>query len=152
MVFPLVDGFQFTALHHRMFLHPLVLSYSHFRASALTTGPLSRLSSSLVSFVYSHDVVSRLYLGSIRDLKNAPMWPCEEESRKMEEKNAQDNAGYAYVTSRAKTCKDGQGRVEVEYWVFYSGTNICVVCDHTQHRSPAESHNPDKLRLRGFRC
>jgi hypothetical protein len=30
----------------------------------------------LTSFVYSHDIVSRLSLGSIRDMTRAAMWLC----------------------------------------------------------------------------
>ncbi len=47
----------------------------------ITDTSLSKLANKLVvSFVYSHDVVTRLSLGSVRDLRNAAMWLCEAEN------------------------------------------------------------------------
>lgn len=64
---------------------------------------LCRLSSELItSFVYSHDVVSRLSLGAIRDLKNAALWLCEGSGDKGE--------GYRDVIRRAKRWSDGKGK------------------------------------------
>jgi len=46
--------------------------------SCITSPLLSRLCSNLItSIVYSFDVVSRLSLGSIRDLNRAAYWLCE---------------------------------------------------------------------------
>lgn len=60
---------------------------------------LSALASNLItSFVYSNDVVSRLSLGSVRDIRNAAMWLCD----------ANDEAeGYGSVTSKARAWKAG---------------------------------------------
>lgn len=78
---------------------------------ALTDAALSKLADRLiVSFVYSHDVVSRLSLGSVRDLKNAALWLCEAESQ-------QDGEGWAAVTTRAKQWKAGAGSQEDPHWV-----------------------------------
>jgi sn1-specific diacylglycerol lipase len=47
----------------------------------LTDASLSKLANRLVvSFVYSHDVITRLSLGSVKDLRNAAMWLCEAEA------------------------------------------------------------------------
>ena len=54
-------------------------SFNPFRC--ITDTSLSKLANRLVvSFVYSHDVVTRLSLGSVRDLRNAAMWLCEAEA------------------------------------------------------------------------
>jgi sn1-specific diacylglycerol lipase len=48
--------------------------------SCITSPSLSRLCKNLItSIVYSFDVVSRLSLGSIRDLNRAAYWLCEGE-------------------------------------------------------------------------
>lgn len=82
--------------------------------SSLTDAALSRLTSHLiVSLVYSHDVVSRLSLGSVRDLRNAAMWLCEAESSSGEG----SAEGWSAVTSRARSWKDGTGGVDDLDWV-----------------------------------
>lgn len=79
---------------------------------ALTDATLSKLADPLVtSFVYSHDVVSRLSLGSIRDLRNAALWLCDAES------NGKAGEGWAAVTSRAKRWKAGAGSNDDPDWV-----------------------------------
>ncbi|KAJ7590581.1 hypothetical protein C8J56DRAFT_824267 [Mycena floridula] len=140
-----------------------------FAPPTVTSGPLSKLASPLiVSFVYSHDVVSRISLGSIRDLRNAALWLCEEESKKG---HNQHGAGYATVTQRAKKWKNGQGRIEDEEWfiavrktleanmqsasMFPPGRVLWAMRDsdlHPSHRSKhaSDSTDPsssDKLRL-----
>jgi purine-cytosine permease-like protein len=78
----------------------------------LTDAALSRLSSKLIiSLVYSHDIVSRLSLGSVRDLKNAAMWLCEAEAR------GDGQEGWSAVTARAKRWKDNTGWKEDMDWV-----------------------------------
>ncbi|RDB15457.1 Sn1-specific diacylglycerol lipase alpha [Hypsizygus marmoreus] len=72
-----------------------------FAPPALADSALSKLASRLiVSFVYSHDVVSRLSLGSVRDLKNAAAWLCEAEEEG-------EGEGWGAVTGRAKRWKAG---------------------------------------------
>lgn len=82
---------------------------------------LSALASNLItSFIYSHDVVSRLSLGSVRDIRNAAMWLCD----------ANDEAeGYASVTSRARAWKAGSGSSKELDWVCIFGTTRIVVAD-----------------------
>ncbi|CAA7259566.1 unnamed protein product [Cyclocybe aegerita] len=81
-----------------------------FAPPALTDGALSRLSEKLViSLVYSHDVVSRLSLGSVRDLKNAAMWLCEAEER-------ESGDGWSAVTTRAKRWKGGSESSDEMDW------------------------------------
>ena len=80
---------------------------------------LSALASNLItSFVYSHDVVSRLSLGSVRDIRNAAMWLCD----------ANDEAeGYVSVTSRARAWKAGSGSSKDLDWVRISATTRIIV-------------------------
>ncbi|KAI0786513.1 hypothetical protein C8Q75DRAFT_808486 [Abortiporus biennis] len=61
---------------------------------------LSAKSGLITSFVYSHDVVSRLSLGSIRDLTRVASWLCEAEREGKGE-------GYTGVTKRALKMKAG---------------------------------------------
>ena len=98
---------------------PLTRSFSHFKLTlcvrSLTDASLSRLADKLiVSFVYSHDVVARLSLGSVRDLKNAALWLCEAN----ETKEAGD--GYVAVTTRARQWKAGRGTADDVDWVRVS--------------------------------
>jgi len=87
-----------------------------FPPSSLTDAKLSRLATNLVtSFVYSNDVVSRLSLGSVRDLRNAALWLCEAEAGKHGngengEKLQQD--GWSAVTNRAKRWKESRGNTD----------------------------------------
>ncbi|ESK93113.1 lipase class 3 [Moniliophthora roreri MCA 2997] len=137
-----------------------------FAPPALTDASLSRLASHLiVSFVYSHDVVSRLSLGSVRDLKNAAMWLCD-----ANEGDRQD-AGYTAVTNRASQWKAGNGSPEDPQWfiavrktleanmqmahTFPPGRVLWALREsdlHPSHRSitassAASSTSQDKLRL-----
>lgn len=65
----------------------------------------------IVSLVYSHDIVSRLSLGSVRDLRNAAMWLCEAEA------NDKCNEGWSSITQRANLWKDGKGTKDDMNWV-----------------------------------
>lgn len=86
---------------------------SHRRA--LADVALSRLANRLVtSFVYSHDVVSRLCLGAVRDLRNAALWLCDAES------NGKAGEGWTTVTSRARQWKAGTGSKDDPHWVCLS--------------------------------
>ncbi|KAF8075891.1 hypothetical protein FPV67DRAFT_1469670 [Lyophyllum atratum] len=134
-----------------------------FAPPALTDAALSKLADRLiVSFVYSHDVVSRLSLGSVRDLKNAASWLCEAESK-------HDGEGWAGVTTRAKQWKAGAGSLEDPHWfiavrktleanmqmsnMFPPGYVLWAMRDsdlHPSHRShlePSSIRGADKLRL-----
>ena len=80
-------------------------------SSALTDAALSRLTNKLiVSIVYSHDVVSRLSLGSIRDLKNAAMWLCEANEA------GDGREGWSAITAHAKRWKDDMNWVRFLAW------------------------------------
>jgi len=133
---------------------------------ALTDAALSKLANRLiVSFVYSHDVVSRLSLGSVRDLKNAALWLCEAETK-------HEGEGWAGVTTRAKQWKAGAGSPDDPHWfiavrktleanmqmsnMFPPGHVLWAMRDsdlHPSHRSyldPPSTSNvrgADKLRL-----
>ncbi|KAG6888627.1 hypothetical protein C0995_006871 [Termitomyces sp. Mi166 len=135
-----------------------------FAPPALADAALSKLANRLiVSFVYSHDVVARLSLGSIRDLRNAASWLCEAENEHVGE-------GRTAVTNRAKRWKAGEGLPDDPHWfvavrkslqanmqmsnMFPPGQVFWALRDsdlHPAHRSHIESVNHvrrvDKLRL-----
>lgn len=88
-----------------------------FAPPSLVDAALGQLADKLiVSFVYSHDVVSRLSLGAIRDLGAAAMWLCDANEAKDGHK-ADDGAGYTAVTARAKRWKAGSGTADDPDWV-----------------------------------
>ncbi|KAG6864389.1 hypothetical protein C0991_009994, partial [Blastosporella zonata] len=135
-----------------------------FAPPALTDVALSRLANRLiVSFVYSHDVVSRLSLGSIRDLRNAASWLCEAEKE-------HEGEGWTAVTSRAERWQAGRGSPDDPQWfvavrkslqanmqmsnMFPPGHVLWALRDsdlHPSHRSyldpGASIRCADKLRL-----
>jgi len=79
---------------------------------SITDANLTRLADKMVvSLVYSHDVVSRLSLGSVRDLRNAAMWLCEAEV------DGKAQEGWSAVTKRAKQWTAGSGTKEDMDWV-----------------------------------
>lgn len=61
----------------------------------------------ITSFVYSSDIVSRLSLGSIRDITRAAHWLC----------HAKEGEDYITVTKRALKYKAGYGEPEDPAWV-----------------------------------
>jgi sn1-specific diacylglycerol lipase len=70
---------------------------------------LSALASNLItSLVYSHDVVSRLSLGSVKDIRNAAMWLCAAND---------EEQGYDSVTRKARAWKAGEGNFGTPDWV-----------------------------------
>ncbi|KAF9004698.1 hypothetical protein BDQ17DRAFT_1399534 [Cyathus striatus] len=89
-----------------------------FGPPCLTDSRLTQLTSHLItSFVYSHDVISRLSLGTVRDLKNAAMWLCEAQKHDEDKSSeAGKGEGYAALTARAKRWKAGQGSEEDVDW------------------------------------
>ncbi|KAK2462270.1 hypothetical protein APHAL10511_005576 [Amanita phalloides] len=84
-----------------------------FAPPCLTDANLSKLADRLVvSFVYSHDVIARLSLGSVRDLRNAAMWLCEAEA-------TNNGDGWSAVTRKAKAWKSlgNEGREEFDWFI-----------------------------------
>ena len=104
-----------TCLTHRHSGFPLnrhVSAYC-YAPPCLTDAPLSKLTAQsglITSFVYSHDVVSRLSLGSIRDLQRACTWLCQAE------KDGHGD-GYSGIAKHALKLKAGLGDVGSEDWV-----------------------------------
>ncbi|KAI0038005.1 alpha/beta-hydrolase [Auriscalpium vulgare] len=81
-----------------------------FGPPCLTDARLAKLSANLItSFVYSHDVVSRLSLGSIRDMNRAAAWLCKANAEGSEE-------GHSGVTRRALKWKTGFGGPDDPVW------------------------------------
>ena len=73
---------------------------------------LSKLSSSLVhSFVHSYDVISRLSLGSVRDMTSAASWLCDADERG-------NGEGYTSIVRRALMQKTGYGDIGSLDWVY----------------------------------
>ncbi|KAF8258534.1 hypothetical protein EI94DRAFT_1834994 [Lactarius quietus] len=71
---------------------------------------LCELSKNLItSFVYSHDLVSRLSLGTMRDVSRAAVWLCKAEAEGRPE-------GYSGVTRRALRHKMGFGSRDDPIW------------------------------------
>ncbi|KAJ7047845.1 hypothetical protein C8F04DRAFT_23945 [Mycena alexandri] len=138
-----------------------------FAPPSLVDSALGKLAENLiVSFVYSHDVVSRLSLGAIRDLGAAAMWLCDGNEAK-DGRPASEGAGYTAVTSRAKAFQSGTGTADDPDW-FISvrktleanmhmanmvppGRVLWAMRDNDffpAHRQTANSDSaPDKLRL-----
>ncbi|KAG1753287.1 hypothetical protein EDB19DRAFT_1978867 [Suillus lakei] len=128
----------------------------------LTDAGLSRLASKMVtSFVCSDDIVSRLSLGSVRDIRNAALWLCD-----ANERNG-GTEGYSVITNRIKQWKAGDGSSDDLHWflsmrktleanmqmtdLFPPGRVLWAVrdCDlHPSHQSQQPNKYPDKtLRL-----
>lgn len=92
--------------------HPSVLMF--FPPSAAWDPHLCELSKNLItSFVYSHDLVSRLSLGTMRDVSRAAVWLCKAEAEGRPE-------GYSGVTRRALRHKMGFGSRDDPIWVRLS--------------------------------
>jgi hypothetical protein len=95
-------------------------TWSDHHSSSLIDPALGKIAENLItSFVYSHDVVSRLSLGAIRDLGAASMWLCDGNEAK-EGRHANDAAGYTAVTARAKRWKAGSGTEDDPHWVCFA--------------------------------
>lgn len=72
-------------------------------------GKIAAKSGLIVSFVYSTDIVSRLSLGSVRDLTRCAAWLCKAEDEHGE--------GYSKVTKRALRWKAGYAEPGYSEWV-----------------------------------
>jgi hypothetical protein len=128
-----------TCLTHRVSGMPIgrrVSAYC-YAPPCLASASLSKLAASsnlIISFVYSHDVVSRLSLGSVRDLRRAAAWLSEAESRGWGD-------GYGGVTGRALKAKARFLKNDDSQWVgcilqFTKTmllTIVLAVLSHTQN-------------------
>jgi sn1-specific diacylglycerol lipase len=82
-----------------------------FITSAAYDARLCDLSKDLItSLVYSHDLVSRLSLGALRDMSRAAVWLCKAEAEGRPE-------GYTGITRRALRHKMGFGSRDDPIWV-----------------------------------
>jgi len=81
-----------------------------FAPPAAYDAHLCELSKDLItSFVYSHDLVSRLSLGALRDMSRAAVWLCKAEAEGRPE-------GYTGITRRALRHKMGFGSRDDPIW------------------------------------
>ncbi|EIN10153.1 alpha/beta-hydrolase [Punctularia strigosozonata HHB-11173 SS5] len=81
-----------------------------FAPPCLTDEALTVLAADMVtSFVYSHDVVSRLSLGSICDIRNAAMWLCDAQSRASSSKKGRGK-GHEQTNNVGQRDTKGKGR------------------------------------------
>lgn len=102
-------------------LRRLAHNFQNF-CSCLTDAALSRLASKLVtSFVCSDDVVSRLSLGSVRDIRNAALWLCD-----ANERNG-GTEGYSVITNRIRRWKAGDGSSDDLDWVRFMHHNMIIL-------------------------
>ncbi|KAI0699803.1 hypothetical protein BC835DRAFT_1405006 [Cytidiella melzeri] len=104
----------YTCLTHRASGLPSRRRVSAFcyAPPCLVSARLSRLAAEnnlITSFVYSHDIVSRLSLGSVRDMRRATAWLCEAEKDKRGD-------GYSAVTARVLKNKAGYGKPDDPQW------------------------------------
>ena len=99
----------------RAFLFSNQLLINGQKYSCLTDAALGALASKLiVSFVYSHDVVSRLSLDHVRDIRNAALWLCNADDKD----GGNGVEGYSTVIKRAGLWKAGSGSADDPEWVF----------------------------------
>ena len=76
---------------------------------------LSRLSRNLItSFTYSNDIVTRLSLGSVRDMNRSALWLCKANDSN---EDGRTPDGYSAVTMRALKYKTGLGEDGDKDWV-----------------------------------
>ncbi|OBZ71967.1 hypothetical protein A0H81_08119 [Grifola frondosa] len=83
-------------------------------------GALAAGSGLITSFVYAHDVVSRLSLGSVRDLTRAAAWLCAAEGKGKDT----EGEGYSTVTRRALKWKAGMRNTQYEDWFLATRTTL----------------------------
>ncbi|KZT66992.1 alpha/beta-hydrolase [Daedalea quercina L-15889] len=127
-------------------------------------GKIAADSGLIVSFVYSTDIVSRLSLGSVRDLTRCAAWLCKAEDEHGE--------GYSKVTKRALRWKSGYGKEGYSEWflamrktleanmhmtqLFPPGRVLWAMCDGDLHPANRLRHHEgqtkagkgeDKVRL-----
>lgn len=104
---------------------------------------LCELSKNLItSFVYSHDLVSRLSLGALRDMSRAAVWLCKAEAEGRPE-------GYTGITRRALRHKMGFGSRDDPIWVRHSQQIFVLRCISAQRSTcPPSSSCPSARRSR----
>lgn len=66
--------------------------------------------------MYSHDVVSRLSLGSVRDMNRVAAWLCEANASAREDGTGGRAEGYTAVTKRVLKWKAGYGTSDDPDW------------------------------------
>jgi len=86
-----------------------------FAPPCIVCPALSSLSYELVtSFAYSHDIVSCLSLGSVRDMNRAALWLCN--AHHEAQTDGREPEGYGAITMRAMKWKAGYGRADDPQW------------------------------------
>jgi sn1-specific diacylglycerol lipase len=86
-----------------------------FGPPCVTDVALGKLSRNMItSFVYSHDVVSRLSLGSVRDMTRSAAWLCA--AARNDREDAKEE-GHTALTTRALKYRAGLGKEEDAEWV-----------------------------------
>jgi hypothetical protein len=88
--------------------------------------------------VYSHDVVSRLSLDHVRDIRNTVLWLCNAN----EPEKGNRGEGYSSVIKRARNWKAGAGSPEDPDWVCSNkkvfaitySVPVAVYCDEKDFR------------------
>ena len=98
---------QYSGLPRRRMVSAYCLAPPCLTSPAL--GKIAAESGLIVSFVYSTDIVSRLSLGSVRDLTRSAAWLCKAEDEHGE--------GYSKVTKRALRWKAGYAEPGYAEWV-----------------------------------
>jgi len=111
-----------------------------FIISAAYDPRLCDLSKDLItSFVYSHDLVSRLSLGALRDITRAAVWLCQAEAEGRPE-------GYTGITRRALRHQMGFGSRDDPIWVRAFSNSTRRAKAFRAHGSPAVSVYPKDAR------
>jgi hypothetical protein len=104
--------------------------------SCLTDAGLSRLASKMVtSFICSDDIVSRLSLGSVRDIRNAALWLCD-----ANERNG-GTEGHSVITNRIRRWKAGDGSSDDLHWVCSMHHNATILVGLTRVAVPVDAKN-----------
>jgi hypothetical protein len=75
----------------------------------------------VTSFICSDDIVSRLSLGSVRDIRNAALWLCD-----ANERNG-GTEGYSVITNRIRRWKAGDGSSDDLHWVCSLHHDITIL-------------------------
>lgn len=101
-----------------------------FAPPCIANPELCAMTSPLItSLVCSHDIVSRLSLGTVRDIRNAAYWLCEDGSVPDGSSGNVDLRGFAEVTKRASAWKSGAGLPGDEEWV----SALFLIASHFAH-------------------
>jgi sn1-specific diacylglycerol lipase len=79
--------------------------------------------------------VSRLSLGSVRDIRNAALWLCD-----ANERNG-GTEGYSVITNRIRRWKAGDGSPDDHHWVrsMHHDVIILIACIHNVVSGNAEN-------------